>query len=146
MAEKKPQNFSNHRRFVPLFHYVLSSMLLLNLVWAGWRLFKAQPVDNIVAFVTAVALLILFYYARDFPLHVQDRLIRLEERMHLSEVLPPELAGRVMELTPSQLIGLRFASDAELAELVPKVLDGELEGREEIKRAIKSWKPDYYRC
>lgn len=146
MAEKKPQTFATHRRFVPLYHFVLSVLLLLNLAWAGWRLFKEQSVDDVVAFLTAVALAILFYYARDFPLHVQDRLIRLEERMRLSEVLPPELAGRVMELTPSQLIGLRFASDAELAELVPKVLDGELEGREEIKRAIKSWKPDHYRC
>ena len=146
MAEKKPQTYSNHLRFVPLFHFVLSLMLLLNLVWAAWRLYKGASFGNVVALVTAVSLGLLFFYARDFALRVQDRLIRLEERLRLAAVLPPELAGRVEELTASQLIGLRFASDDELAELVPRVLDGSLKGRSEIKKAIKNWRPDHYRC
>lgn len=146
MADSKPQTYASHRRYVPLFHFVLSLLLLLNLVWAGWRLFKSPSLDGLVALLTAVALVLLFYFTRGFPLHVQDRLIRLEERMRLARVLPPELAGRVGELTPGQLIGLRFAPDEELAELVPRVLDGTLRGREEIKKAIKNWRPDDYRC
>ena len=77
----------------------------------------------------------LFYFARGFPLHVQDRLIRLEERMRLTEVLPEDLKGRVREISPGHLIGLRFAADEELAELVPKVLDGTLRSRSAIKKA-----------
>ena len=146
MAEKKPQTYANHLRFVPLFHFVLSLMLLLNLVWAAWRLYQDASFGNVVALVTALSLGLLFFYARDFSLRVQDRLIRLEERLRLAAVLPPELAGRIEELTASQLIGLRFASDDELAELVSKVLDGSLKGRTEIKKAIKTWRPDYYRC
>ena len=146
MAGRKPQTFANHTRFVPLFHFVLALMLLVNLVWAGWRLFKTASGESAMALVVALALILLFYYARAFPLHVQDRLIRLEERMRLAEVLPPELAGRVGELTPGQLIGLRFAADAELAELVPRVLDGTLRGRQEIKKAIRDWRPDDFRC
>ncbi len=146
MAEKKPQTYANHLRFVPLFHYVLSLLLLVNLGWAGWRLFRGRSLGDVVALLTAVALVLLFYYARDFPLRVQDRLIRLEERLRLAQVLPAELRERIAELTPEQLIALRFAADEELAELVPRVLDGGLRGRTEIKKAIKHWRPDDYRC
>ena len=146
MAETRPQSFSNHARFVPLYHFVLSALLLANLVWAGWRLFKAFSIDQLFTFVVAVALVLFFYYARSFPLHVQDRLIRLEERLRLAEALPAELRSRIPELTPGQLIGLRFAPDEELVELVPRVLDGELKGRNQIKKAVRSWRPDYYRC
>ena len=146
MAEKMPQSYANHRRFVPGYHYVLSLIFLLNLLAAGWQLFKHPGVSTGIAVLVAFGLIGLFYYSRIFPLHVQDRLIRLEERMRLAEILPPELAGRIGELTPSQLIGLRFASDAEVADLVRRILDGELTKPEDIKKAIKTWRPDYFRC
>lgn len=146
MSEKKPQTLANHLRFVPLYHYVLALLLLIHAAWMGWSLYREPSIGNVIAVLTAVALILLFYFARGFPLHVQDRLIRLEERLRLAEVLPEELRGRVIELTPDQLIGLRFAPDEELAELVPKVLDGTLASRTAIKKAIRSWRPDYYRC
>ena len=146
MAEKKPQTLANHLRFVPLYHFLLALMLLANLGWSGWQLWRDFSAAGVMALITALALILLFYFARAFPLHVQDRLIRLEERLRLSSVLPAELGARVGELTPDQLIGLRFAPDEELEELVPRALDGELDGRQAIKKAIKSWRPDYYRC
>jgi hypothetical protein len=146
MADTKPQNFSNHRRFVPLYHFVLSLILLINLVWTGWGFFKSPSGGALVGLVLAVGLLLLFYYARGFALAVQDRLIRLEERLRMQEVLPDDLKGRIMELSPGHLIGLRFAPDEELPGLVREVLDGKLEGREAIKKKVKSWRADHYRA
>lgn len=146
MARLEPQNFANHARYVPLYHFVLSLLLLVNLACAGWRLFRDGSLDAVVALLTALALVLLFYYARAFALRVQDRLIRLEERLRLAAVLPGEVRGRIDELTPDQLIGLRFAADDELAELVPRVLDGSLVGRSAIKKSIRSWRPDHFRC
>ena len=146
MAEKKPQNLGNHLRFVPPYHYLLALMLLVNLGWAGWQLYKDFSGGTMIGLMIAVALILMFYYVRAFPLHVPDRLIRMEERMRLSGVLPDDLAERVLELTPDQLIGLRFAPDGELADLVRRVLAGELADRQQIKKAIKDWRPDHYRC
>jgi len=76
---------------------------------------------------------------------VQDRVIRLEERLRLERLLDPPLAARISELTTAQLVALRFASDEEVGGLVARVLEGELTGRKEIKRAIRSWRPDHER-
>ncbi len=146
MAETKPQTYANHLRFVPLYHFVLALLLVVHLGWTGWRLWRDPSSGTAMGLLLAVALVLLFYFARAFPLNVQDRLIRLEERLRLAEMLPPEEAGRIGELSPDQLIGLRFAPDDELAELVPRVLAGELSDRKAIKQAIRNWRPDHYRC
>ena len=78
-------------------------------------------------------------------LDAQDRLIRLEERLRLSEILPEDLRGRIGDLKEGHLIGLRFAPDDEVPDLVRQILDGKLKGRKDIKKAIKTWRPDYYR-
>ncbi len=143
---KTRQTYANHRRFVPLYHYLAATLLFVYLLWSLWRLFRGFGVDSLMQLVLAVALALLFYYTRGFPLAVQDRLIRLEMRLRLREVLPADLASRVLEITPDQLIGLRFASDAELPGLVREVLDRKLTGREEIKKRIRDWEPDEYRA
>lgn len=140
------QSFKNHARYVPLFHFGLSLMILVFLGLSVWRLIRSPGLDSALAVLLGLILVLIFYYARDFPLSVQDRLIRLEMRLRLSEVLPTDLQGRIAELTPDQLIGLRFASDGEMAELVRRVLDGELSRRQEIKRAVREWQADHYRC
>lgn len=140
------QTFANHRRFVPGFHFVLSLLILINLGAAIWGLWREPGWGSLLALTTPLIAVGLFWYARGFPLKVQDRLIRLEERLRLSEVLPAELQPRIGELTEDQLIGLRFAADGEVGELVRRVLAGELGGREEIKRAIRDWRPDEFRC
>jgi len=82
---------------------------------------------------------------RIFALTAQDRLIRLEMRLRLKEILPNDLRGRILELTPDQLIGLRFASDAEMPDLVREVLTNGIQEREVIKRKIRDWQGDYLR-
>ena len=146
MSATQPQSFKNHLRFVPLFHFVLAFLLVVYLAASIWNLVRDFSPDNCLGVLLAVALVLLFYYARGFPLAVQDRLIRLEMRLRLAEVLPDELAGRIGEITEDQLIGLRFASDAEMAQRVTEVLEGKLVSRTQIKKAIETWVPDDYRC
>ncbi len=93
----------------------------------------------------ACAFLLLFYYARQFALTVQDRMIRLEMRLRLAKVLPADLAQRIGELTVSQLIGLRFAGDEEIPDLVRKVLTEGIGDRTAIKRMVRNWQGDYLR-
>ncbi|HEX7253477.1 MAG TPA: DUF6526 family protein, partial [Thermoanaerobaculia bacterium] len=94
----------------------------------------------------ALAILGLFFYTRTFALTVQDRVIRLEMRLRLKKVLPPDLAARILELDPGQLIALRFASDPELPDLVREVLTNDIHDRDVIKKKIKDWQGDYLRC
>ena len=95
--------------------------------------------------LVAVALLLLAFLARLFALGVQDRVIRLEERMRYERLLPEDLKARIGEFTISQLVSLRFASDAELPALARKVLDEQIKERKAIKQMIQSWRPDYQR-
>jgi hypothetical protein len=146
MPDQVPQNYANHRRFVPLYHFVVFGILAINQIWAILRLVRTPSWETGFAVLLAFALLGLFYFARTFPLRVQDRLIRLEMRLRLQQILPPDLKTRIFELTPSQLIGLRFASDAEMADLVRDVLTNGIKDRETIKKKVKDWQGDYLRC
>lgn len=148
MADDKlpPQNYANHRRFVPGYHFVLFAVLLVNLLWSVVRAVRSVSFESAWGVVMALALLAIFFYLRIFPLRVQDRVIRLEMRQRLKHVLPNDLAGRIKELTPDQLIGLRFASDAELPELVREVLTNGIAEREVIKRKVRDWQADRLRC
>ena len=146
MAE---QNFANHRKFVPGYHYVLYGVLTVNLVWAMYRLCWGLPgvplFDRILAVAMALAFMLIALYARTFPLKVQDRLIRLEETQRMERLLPPDLRARAAELRPGQLVALRFASDAELPELTRAVLDEKIVTQNEIKKRIRSWRADHFR-
>ena len=102
--------------------------------------------DTHAALVVAITLLLLFWYARAFPIAVQDRLIRLEERLRLARLMPPEMLPRCEDLTPSQLIALRFASDAELPQLATKVIDDGITDRARIKALIREWRADHMRA
>lgn len=145
MAERQAQSFANHAKLVPLFHFVLFGMLFLNLIYRFVRIFRAPSLETGFSLLLAVAFLLLFYYLRTFALQAQDRVIRLEEQLRLRDVLGDDLRPRIPELAPSQLIGLRFASDEELPDLVRRVLDQELKTRREIKQQIKSWRADHMR-
>ena len=153
MAETTPQTFENHTRFVPAYHMGVFGIFAINLLWSIYKIVRAASAgsgfavaDALVGLLLAVAFLILFFYARMFPLTVQDRVIRLEMRLRLQKLLPAELAPRIDELTVGQLAALRFASDPELPELTRKVLTEKLTDRKTIKRMIKSWQPDYQRA
>ncbi len=144
MADATPQNYANHARWVPLYHFVISSILLANLVWSIWRLVKAFSWPTALGVLMALAFLGILYYARAFALVAQDRIIRLEMRLRLGEKLSPDLRARIGDLTPDQLIGLRFAGDGELAGLVREALEKKL-SRKEIKLRVRDWQADRVR-
>lgn len=140
------QNFSNHRRIVPLYHVGVFGILAVNMVWRLFVLVRATSWEALLDLLVAAALVGIFFYTRIFALTVQDRVIRLEMRLRLKEILPADLKGRVDDLTPGQLVALRFASNAEMADLVREVLTNDIHSRDEIKRRIKTWTPDHLRC
>ena len=146
MAETVPQSYAHHRKFVPLYHFVSFAIFLVNQIWAVVRLVRAPSWESGFGVLLAFALLCVFWYSREFPLAVQDRLIRLEMRLRLQQVLPADLRPRIQELTPRQLIGLRFASDAEMTDLVRDVLANNIQDRETIKKKIKDWQADNFRA
>ena len=139
------QNFANHTRFVPPFHYVAMPILLANFIWRVVRLFDGITIDASLNVLVAVALIIVALLARIFALGAQDRVIRLEMRLRMRELLPEGLQGRINDFTPTQMIALRFASDAELPELARKVLDENITKATPIKKMITSWQADYFR-
>jgi len=147
MADPLAQSFQNHRKFVPGFHFVTLGILTLNLLWSLYRLFTGTlPVfDRVLAVLVAFALALLAFYARTFPLGAQDRVIRLEERLRLARLLPADLQPRIDELSRGQLIALRFAGDAEVADVVRKVLAENITKQDDIKKLIRDWKADHFR-
>jgi len=151
MAEKHPQTFANHVRLDPPFHFFVLPVFAAALIWAVVRFFMhlnhRTPWGNFRAFlviVLAAAAATLVVKARQYSLKVQDRVIRLEERIRLLQLLPEPLRSRIPELTEDQLCGLRFASDAEVTKLAERALNEKL-GRKQIKQAIQNWRPDYWR-
>lgn len=146
MGQRQPQNFANHRRIVPLYHIVTFGILAINLIWRLVQLVRWTSWQALLDLLVAFALMGLFFYARIFALTVQDRVIRLEMRLRLIGILPADLKGRIDDLTRDQFVALRFASDAEMADLMREVLTNNIRSRDEIKRRIKNWTPDYLRC
>jgi hypothetical protein len=139
------QTYATHRKFVPLYHFVLSPMLLLNFGYAIWCIVKDFGFDRIVYLTTAVALILMYLFLRIFATRAQDRVIRLEERLRFQRILPDALKPRIEEFTSSQMVGLRFASDAEVPDLARRVLDENIRNPEAIKKLIKDWRGDYDR-
>jgi hypothetical protein len=142
----RPQTYVNHARVVPGYHMVTFGLIVVSVLWSAWRTVTALSADHLIVLLLSVAAVLLFFYARIFALTVQDRVIRLEMRLRLAQLLPPDLRPRVPELTVKQLIALRFASDDELPDLVHKVLTDHIEDQKAIKRMIRQWQADYLRA
>lgn len=144
MAE---QNFANHSKYFPLFHFFVLPILLINLgVQIYWLTVFWITFSGVFGVLLALALILGFLCARRFALSVQDRVIRLEERLRYQRLLPADLQPRIEEFTVAQLVSLRFASDSELPALARKVLDEKMQERKAIKQLVKNWKPDYLRA
>lgn len=140
-----PQDYGNHAKFVPAFHFFAIPILVFSTFYHGYRLATGPDLDSVVGFASAMAIVVVAFLARLFPLGVQDRVIRLEERLRLQEVLSEGNRQRIGELTTDQLIGLRFASDDEVDALVTRVLAGEFSDRKAIKAAVTRWRADHQR-
>jgi len=146
--EQPPQTFANHVRYDPPFHFFVLAVFAINVIITGYYLgvavFSGQPkyiIFHVWLFIAALAMVVLLTSVRGYPIKVQDRIIRLEERLRLMTVLQGPLRSRIGELQDTQLIGLRFASDEELPGLVQRALDEKL-SRSAIKKAIVKWRPD----
>ena len=144
MAERE-QNYKNHARLLPPFHFFVIPVLLLNVMNAGRHLWQMPNRSMGFAFVVATALLLLGFLARTQALAAQDRVIRLEMQLRMKQVLPADLQARAAGITAKQLVALRFAGDTELPALVRDVLDGKLASQKSIKLAIKHWQADWFR-
>jgi len=139
------QNFENHAKMVPAYHGVAFAMLMVPLLWFAYRTVTDFSVNVLMLLVFCGGVVIVTLFARLFPLGVQDRVIRLEERMRLQRLVPDDLQSRVGDISTDQLVGLRFAPDEELPDLARRVLDGSLSDRKSIKQAVKNWHPDHQR-
>jgi len=145
LGERMPQTFANHARFVPLFHFVTFGLLVVYTLYRLYWLVIHRDVGSVMSLLFAVAVILLAWSVRTFDCRLQDRIIRLEMRLRLATLLPPELQPRIGELRPGQLVALRFAPDAEIPGLVAEVLAGDLQRGRDIKQRIKTWNPDYFR-
>jgi uncharacterized protein DUF6526 len=143
MAE---QSFKSHRRYIPLYHFVALPILMLNVVAQVLYFLKYHTPYKLFMIVVALALAVIPFMLRTMIARVQDRVIRLEERLRLSNLLPTEMHARINDLTPGQLVGLRFAPDDEVVALTQRCMNGELTKGEQIKKEIKNWRPDNLRA
>jgi len=148
MAE---QTFANHTKFFPPFHFFVMPILVVNLgsaiYWLVYCLWRGKyTFASFFGVLMALALIAGFLCARIFAVTVQNRVIRLEERLRFDRLLPADLKPRIGEFTVDQLVALRFAGDEELPALARKVLDEKIAERKAIKKLIKNWKPDYLRA
>lgn len=144
MADTSVQNYANHAKFDPPFHFFLAPIFLINFISKVVGLVRNPGLAIAWDVLIALALLVAVFKIRIYALKVQDRVIRLEERLRLAQQLPASLQSRIGELTVSQLVALRFASDAELPALVEKALAENLKNPQ-IKKSISVWRPDFYR-
>ena len=144
MAEKRPQTYANHAKYVPLFHYVAMPLLLINLVLALLGLLDGFTLEAWNRLGTAVAMVLTAFFARVFALRAQDRVIRLEEHLRMERLLPDDLKPRIADVSTAQCVALRFAGDEELPALTRLALD-EKADQKTIKQAIRNWRPDYRR-
>jgi hypothetical protein len=144
MAEASPQTLANHVRLDPPFHYFLLPVFAISWIVTVVLLVRHPGLLHfwIVVFVTAMVVAVI--KTRLYALKVQDRVIRLEERLRLATLLPDSLRPQIAKLSEGQLIALRFASDEEVPALVERTLSASL-APADIKKAIKNWRPDYWR-
>ena len=145
MAERV-QTYKNHLRWLPAFHFFVLPVLLLNFLNEIRHLWRYPSEGAAFTAVVAAGLLMLGFLSRVQAVTVQDRVIRLEMRLRLRQVLPPELQPRIIDLGVRQLVALRFASDAELPELVREILEGKLQTGKQIKQRVKNWQSDWLRA
>jgi hypothetical protein len=144
MASAATQSFSNHARFDPPFHFVLAPIGLAAIILSIVLLVRQPGIGSVLGVLLSVGLFMIAGKARSYALKVQDRVIRLEERLRLSMLLPEATRPRIFELTEPQLIALRFASDAEAPALAMRALNEGLT-KKQIKASIQNWRADYFR-
>jgi hypothetical protein len=144
MSKSEPQNLKSHGRLDPPYHFVLLVVLLANLIVSIVHVVRHPCFYSAWYVVMSVAAILALLKMRMYPVKVQDRVIRLEERLRLQARAPAEWHSQIYRLTEDQLIALRFAADDEVVELAKQALEHNL-NRKQIKERIKDWRADYWR-
>jgi hypothetical protein len=144
MSKTSPQNLKNHTRLDPPFHILLTLIVALNLIYSIVHLVRHFGVESAWFVVLSVGLVIVWLRLRTYPIKVQDRVIRLEERLRLQALAPAEWHTQIYRLSEDQLIGLRFAGDDEVVALAKQALEENL-NRKQIKERIRNWRADEWR-
>jgi hypothetical protein len=144
MANTATQSLANHTRFDPPFHFFLLPLGLVAVILSVIRIIHRPTIASTLLLILAVGFVMIAAKTRGYSLKVQDRVIRLEERLRLAMLMPEAVRARIGELTESQLIALRFASDDELPGLAMRALNEGLTSKQ-IKKSIESWRGDYFR-
>jgi hypothetical protein len=144
MSAPAAQDFSHHTRLDPLFHFFILPVFAVALIATIVHIARRPCLHSAALFILIIAAIAAIFKIRLYALKVQDRVIRLEERLRLATLLDPALRPRISELTEAQLVALRFASDAELPALAVRALNEHLPPLD-IKKAIQHWRPDYWR-
>ena len=145
MAEPE-QNYKNHARLFPLFHFVALPIMLLNFLYSVWQVWRTPSWSMAWAMIVAFGLAAAVLASRLMALAVQDRVIRLEMQLRLARVLPSAMAGRIAALDREHFVALRFASDEELPGLVTEICEGRLQKQKDIKLRVKNWQADHLRA
>ena len=143
---RTPQSYANHRRVFPLYHLFALPVLLAHVAVTLVGALREPTLWTFWSFLVSIGLVAAVVANRASTLIVQNRVIGLEMRLRLATVLPVELCQRIPELDIKQLVGLRYAGDAELAGLVERCLRGELPTADAVKREVRQWRPDYVRA
>jgi uncharacterized protein DUF6526 len=144
MAEKIPQTLANHTRLDPLYHFFALPVFGFAVIWSVAHFIRHPGLHTAGLFLLLTAAAIAVLKLRTYATRLQDRIIRLEERLRLAALLSEPLRSRVPELTEGQLVALRFASDGECPSLVERALSSK-SAPADIKKAIQNWRPDYWR-
>jgi hypothetical protein len=144
MSKTSPQNLKNHTRLDPPFHIVLTLIVALNLIYSIVHLVRHFGLRSAWFAVLSLGLVIVWLKLRTYPIKVQDRVIRLEERLRLQAFAPAEWHAQIYRLSEDQLIGLRFAGDDEVVALARQALEQNL-NRKQIKERIRNWRADEWR-
>jgi len=146
MAQPTSQNFDNHVRYLPAYHFVAFPLFFVNFCYAAYQAVVHPSAASVIGLILAVGLVLLFFLSRTMVVTVQDRVIRLEERLRMRALLPADLQPRIDEFTVKQLVALRFASDGELPALARKVVEGRIEDQKAIKQMVTAWRADDQRA
>jgi hypothetical protein len=146
MAPATPQTFENHVRFLPAYHFVAFPLFLVNFCYALYQAVTNVSVASVVGLALSVALVLLCLLSRMMVVTVQDRVIRLEERLRMRALLPADLQPHIDRFTVKQLVALRFASDSQLPALARTVVEGKIEDQKAIKKMVAEWRADHQRA
>ena len=140
-----PQSLEHHARFVPMYHLGSFGLITVYILWSLYVVVTAFSLASLMSLLFAIGVIITFFFARVFPLGVQDRVIRLEERLRLERLLPPERRDAIYDVDTELLIGLRFASDGEVAQLFDAIATEGITDRDKVKKRVTNWRADHQR-